>query len=130
DAGAQLAASLRNSHFIAGFVDDDTALHRREIAGIKVFGPAHLPVLVRDFGVKQVILSIPSLSSARRKEIIRDISQHGIKIQSLPRITDLVTGKYLVSQIHEIEIDELLGRSSIPPDLDLIREIIVGRTIM
>src|SRR5690606_20419935 len=36
----------------------------------------------------------------------------------------------LVSQIHEIEIDELLGRSSVPPDLDLIREIIVGRTIM
>src|SRR5690606_23537817 len=55
---------------------------------------------------------------------------HGIKVQSLPGITDLVTGKYLVSQIREIEIDELLGRSSVPPDLDLIREMIVGRTIM
>lgn len=130
EAGTQLATSLRNSHFIAGFLDDDPALHRRDVAGIKVFPPSHLPALVRDYGVKQVILSIPSVSAARRKEIVRDISQHGIKIQSLPGITDLVTGKYLVSQIHEIEIDELLGRSSVPPDLELIRQMIVGRTIM
>jgi FlaA1/EpsC-like NDP-sugar epimerase len=130
EAGTQLATSLRHSHFIAGFLDDDHALHRREVVGIKVFSPSHLPTLVRDFGVKQVILSIPSLSAARRKEIVQDVSQHGIKVQSLPGITDLVTGKYLVSQIHEIEIDELLGRSSVPPDLDLIREMIVGRTIM
>jgi FlaA1/EpsC-like NDP-sugar epimerase len=130
EAGTQLATSLRNSHFIAGFLDDDHTLHRREVGGIRVFAPSHLPDLVRDFGVKQVILSIPSLSAARRKEIVQDVSQPGIKVQSLPGITDLVTGKYLVSQIHEIEIDELLGRSSVPPDLGLIREMIVGRTIM
>ncbi|MAN76247.1 MAG: polysaccharide biosynthesis protein [Rhizobiales bacterium] len=130
EAGSQLAASLRNSHFIAGFLDDDPTLHRRDVAGIKVFPPSHLPALVRDYGIKQVILSIPSVSAARRKEIVRDVSRHGIKIQSLPGITDLVTGKYLVSQIHEIEIDELLGRSSVPPDPDLIRQMIVGRTIM
>jgi FlaA1/EpsC-like NDP-sugar epimerase len=130
EAGTQLATSLRNSHFIAGFLDDDPALHRREVVGIKVFAPSHLPNLVRDFGVKQVILSIPSLSATRRKEIVQDVSRQGIRVQSLPAVTDLVTGKYLVSQIHEIEIDELLGRSSVPPDLDLIRNMIVGRTIM
>ncbi|MFD2648784.1 polysaccharide biosynthesis protein [Devosia albogilva] len=130
EAGTQLATSLRKSHFIAGFLDDDATLHRREVVGIKVFAPSYLPSLVRDFGVKQVILSMPSLSATRRKEIVRDISQHGVKVQSLPGIADLVTGKYLVSQIHEIEVDELLGRSSVPPDANLIREMIVGRTIM
>ncbi len=130
EAGTQIAASLKNSHLIVGFLDDDQALHRREVVGIKVFSPSQLPSLIRDFGVQQVILSIPSLSPARRKEIVEDVSQNGIKVQSLPGITDLVTGKYLVSQIHEIEVDELLGRSSVPPDLDLIREMIVGRTIM
>lgn len=130
EAGSQLAASLRNSHFITGFLDDDSTLHRREVLGIRVYDPAHLPTLIRDYGVKQVILSMPSISAARRQEVVKQISRHGVKIQSLPAITDLVTGKYLVSQIHEIEIDELLGRSSVPPDLDLIREMIVGRTIM
>lgn len=129
-AGTELAMSLRASHFIVGFVDDDTALHRREVAGLRVYPPAHLPSLIRDFGVKQVILSIPSASAARRKDIIGSVSGHGVKVQSLPGITDLVTGKFLVSQIREIDIDDLLGRSSVPPDIDLIRDMIVGRTVM
>ena len=75
-------------------------------------------------------MSIPSLSASRRKEIVANLSGHGVKVQSLPAMTDLVTGRYMVSHIREIEIDELLGRSSVPPDLDLIREMIVGRSIM
>jgi len=130
EAGTQLALSLKSSHFIAGFIDDDVTLHRREVAGFRVHPPSHLPTLVRDFGVKQVILSMPSLSASRRKEIISSISGHGVKVQSLPGIADLVTGKYLVSQIREMNIDDLLGRSSVPPDLDLIRNMIVGRTVM
>ncbi|MHA6643029.1 polysaccharide biosynthesis protein [Mesorhizobium sp. A623] len=130
EAGRQLALSLHISHFIAGFIDDDTALHRREVAGIRVYPPSALATLVQDFGVKQVVLSMPSLSAARRKEIIGSVSGHGIKVQSLPEIADLVTGKYLVSQIREIDIDDLLGRSCVPPDLDLIRAMIVGRTVM
>ncbi|SHF30875.1 NDP-sugar epimerase, includes UDP-GlcNAc-inverting 4,6-dehydratase FlaA1 and capsular polysaccharide biosynthesis protein EpsC [Devosia limi DSM 17137] len=130
EAGTQLAMSLRATHFIAGFIDDDTGLHRREVAGIRVYPRSQLSNLVQDFGVKQVILSMPSLSASRRKEIVASVSGHGVKVQSLPGITDLVTGKYLVSQIREIEIDDLLGRSSVPPDLGLIREMIVGRTVM
>jgi FlaA1/EpsC-like NDP-sugar epimerase len=129
-AGTQLALSLKDSHFIAGFIDDDPALHRREVAGSRVHPPSYLPTLVRDFGVKQIILSMPSLSASRRKEIISSISGHGVKVQSLPGINDLVSGKYLVSQIREIDVDDLLGRSLVPPDLNLIRSMIVGRTVM
>ncbi|WP_413813357.1 polysaccharide biosynthesis protein [Devosia sp. Root635] len=130
EAGSQLAHSLRGSHFIVGFLDDLQLLQGREVGGIRIYNPSHLPTLIRDFGVKQVILSIPSLSSSRRKEIVANLSGFGIKVQSLPAMTDLVTGRYMVSHIREIEIDELLGRSSVPPDLDLIRGMIVGRTIM
>jgi FlaA1/EpsC-like NDP-sugar epimerase len=130
EAGRQLALSLHASHFIAGFIDDDTALHRREVVGIRVYPPSALATLVQDFGVKQVVLSMPSISAARRKEIIGSVSRQGVKVQSLPEIADIVTGKYLVSQIREIDIDDLLGRSSVPPDLDLIRAMIVGRTVM
>lgn len=130
EAGTQLAHSLRSSHFIVGFLDDDPSLHRREVAGVHVYNPSLLPTLIADYGIRQVILSIPSLTSSRRKEIVAAVSGHGVKVQSLPGLTELVTGKYLVSQIREIEIDELLGRSSVPPDLDLIRNMIVGRSIM
>ena len=130
EAGSQLAMSLRGSHFVAAFLDDNVALHGREVLGIRVYDPSMLAELSRDFGVKKVILSIPSISTSRRKEIVTNLSGQGVTVQSLPGITDLVTGKYLVSHIKEIEIDDLLGRSSVPPDMHLIREMIVGRTIM
>lgn len=130
EAGTQLAISLRSSHFVVGFLDDDASLHGREVAGVRVYPPSHLPALISENGVKQVILSIPSLTAARRREIVENVSRYHIKVQSLPALTDLATGKYLVSQIREIEIDDLLGRSSVPPDLDLIKSMIVGRTIM
>lgn len=130
DAGIQLAQSLRNTHRVVGFLDDNPNLHRRELAGVRVHDPAKLKELVHEYGVSDIILSIPSLSSARRREIVESVSQHGLKIRALPSIVDLVSGKYLVSQVREIEIDDLLGRSTVPPDLDLIRDMVVGHTIM
>lgn len=130
DAGIQLAQSLRSTHMVVAFVDDNPALHRRELAGVRVHSPGALEELVAEHGVKDVILSIPSLTSQRRKEIVASVSKHGVKIRALPSIVDLVTGKYLVSQIKEIDIVELLGRSSVPPDAELIKHMIVGRSIM
>lgn len=109
EAGSQLAMSLRGSHFVAAFLDDNVALHGREVLGIRVYDPSMLAELSRDFGVRKVILSMPSISTSRRKEIITNLSGQGVTVQSLPGITDLVTGKYLVSHVKEIEIDDLLG---------------------
>jgi len=130
EAGTQLALSLRNIRLVAGFLDDNQDLHRREVAGIKVYPPSSLPSLVRDYGVERVVLCMPSINAARRKEIVASLSSKSVKVMSLPAMTDLVAGNYLVSQIREIEIDDLLGRSPVPPDSVLIREMIVGRTIM
>lgn len=129
-AGTQLAISLRSTHMIAGFLDDNPDLHRREVAGLRVYPPGNLPSLIRDYGVKQVILTMPSINVARRKEIVSELSNQRVTVMSLPAMTDLVSGNYLVSQVRQIEIDDLLGRSPVPPDLSLIREMIVGRTIM
>jgi FlaA1/EpsC-like NDP-sugar epimerase len=130
DAGMQLALSLRSTHRIAGFLDDNPSLHRREIAGIRIYAPEKLGELVNEYGVSDIILSIPSLPAKRRKEIVESVARHGLKIRALPSIVDLVTGKYLVSQIKEIDVVELLGRSSVPPNPDLIRQLVVGRSIM
>lgn len=130
DAGVQLVHSLRSTYNIVGFLDDNPLLHRRELAGVKIYHPNKLEALIDEYRVSDVILSIPSLSAQRRKEIVASVSAHGIKIRALPSIVDLVTGKYLVSQIKEIDIVELLGRSSVPPDPKLIKQMIVGRSIM
>lgn len=129
-AGTQLALSLRDSHIIAGFLDDNPELHRSEVAGLRVYPASSLPSLVRDYGVDQVILTMPSVSVARRKEILSELSRMRVKVMSLPAMAEIVSGNYLVSQVREIEIDDLLGRSPVPPDPNLIKDMIVGRAIM
>ncbi len=132
EAGAHLAMALRQqgNKSVVGFIDDMKSLQGRDVAGVRVFSPAHLPMLMTQYGIKEIILSIPSLSALRRQEIVASIGKHGLKIRTLPHIADLVSGKYLVNQIREVDIDELLGRSSVPADPDLLRQIVQGRSIM
>lgn len=131
-AGAQLVNALRRegSWRIVGFLDDNTALQGREVAGVKVWPPAQVGTLVDLYGVKQAILSAPSVTSHRRQEIFAALSNAGLRVRTVPPLSELVSGKYLVSQIREIDIDELLGRSSVPADQSLLDGMIRGRTIM
>lgn len=131
-AGTQLAAALRSHgrHFVAAFLDDDRRLWGRDVAGYRVYPPSQLGELVRNRGVREVILSIPSANATRRGEIVADLSRHPVKIRTLPAIADLVSGKYLISQLREIDIDDLLGRSTVPGDPRLFTALIGGRTIL
>lgn len=132
ESGAQLVNALRRqgTQRIVGFVDDDPSLHGRDVAGIRVFSKSSFPHLVSQYGVREVILSIPSLTTKRRQDIVSSVAIHGIKLRTVPPISDLVGGKYVISNIQEIDIDELLGRSSVPADPNLIRKMIQGKTIM
>lgn len=131
-SGTQLATALRTQAggFVAGFLDDDARLHGRDVVGIRVHPPRDAERLVRDLGVSEVILSIPSAPAARRNEIVSDLRRLPVKIQTLPAISEIASGKYLVGQLREIDIDDLLGRSSVPADPDLLRTMIAGRVVM
>jgi FlaA1/EpsC-like NDP-sugar epimerase len=132
EAGSQLAMALRSQgrRLIVGFIDDDRSLHGRDIAGQRVYPPSELPNLITNYGVEEVILSMPSVSLEKRQQIVTSLTQHPIKIRTLPHIADLLTGKYLVNQIQEIDIDELLGRSSVPAESELLDHMIRDRAIL
>ncbi len=132
DAGVQLANTLRRQgqRMVVGFLDDNPQLHGRDVTGVRVFSPAHLSTLVERYGVTEVILSIPSLTAHRRQEIFAAVGGYGIKVRTVPHLFDIASGKYSISEVREIDIDELLGRSSIPSDPSLLRQMIAGRSIM
>ncbi|RYF46449.1 MAG: polysaccharide biosynthesis protein, partial [Cytophagaceae bacterium] len=118
------------AHRIVAFVDDNRALQGRDVSSIRVFPPSAMGMLVEQYGVQEVILSMPELSAARRRDVVATMGSYGIKIRTVPPVTDLVSGRYLVSQIREIDIDELLGRSSVPPDPNLLRSMVEGKVIL
>ncbi len=132
EAGSQLAMALRSQgrRLILGFLDDNTSLHGRDIAGQRVYPPSELGNLITNYGVEEVILSMPSVSLEKRQQIVTSLTRYPIKIRTLPHIADVLTGKYLVNQIQEIDIDELLGRSSVPAESELLGDMIRNRAIL
>jgi len=131
-AGTQLAEALRTQgrNYVAAFLDDDPSLWGRDVAGLRVYPPERLGELVRNRGVHEVILSVPQADAPTRGRIIEQLGRQPVKIRTLPAISDLASGKYLVNQLRAIDIDDLLGRSAAPADSTLFERMLVDRTIL
>ncbi|MBK8084942.1 MAG: polysaccharide biosynthesis protein [Devosia sp.] len=131
-AGIQLVEALRShgTNFVVAFLDEDPNLWGRDVAGIRVYPPDRLEALIRDHGIGEVIMSAPSADRARRAEIVERLSHLPVNIRTLPSISDLVSGKYLVNQLRQIDIDDLLGRSTVPADPELFRQLVTDSTIL
>jgi FlaA1/EpsC-like NDP-sugar epimerase len=130
-AGTQLANALRQGgSFVTAFLDEDRSLHGRDVSGVRVYAPSYLGKLIADHGVKEVIISMPGIGRIERERIYAELSRYPVKVRTLPAITDLAAGKYIVSQLREIDIDDLLGRSSVPADPELLRMMIADRVIL
>ncbi|MBX8824495.1 nucleoside-diphosphate sugar epimerase/dehydratase [Ochrobactrum sp. SFR4] len=132
EAAQQLAAALRvhRDTYVAGFIDRDPSLLGMDIAGTRVYAPASIDDLVKNYGVCQVVISDPSMGEAERKAYASILGRLKIRTSILPPIADLSRGKYLVGALRNIEIDDLLGRSPVPPDEAMLQSMIEGRSIM
>ncbi|RCS23340.1 polysaccharide biosynthesis protein [Phyllobacterium salinisoli] len=132
EAGRQLATALRSHSdtFVLGFIDNDPAFYGMDIAGLRVYPPEQIQNLIENHGVTEVVISDPTLDSAQRRTLIAQLSKLPVNTRILPAIADLTLGKYLVSALRNIEIDDLLGRSPVPPDASLLRSMVEGRVIM
>ena len=131
-AGQQLALSLRHEPqvHLVGFVDDDIRLDGQRLDGVPVFGANRLHDLLEDTDVDEVLLAIPSASRARRREIIETLQDEEVYVRSLPNLTSVIEGRVTVSDLHEIQIEELLGREPVAPNELLMGKTIVGKTVL
>lgn len=129
---AQLAQALRGhgNRFVMGLIDDEPSNHGRDVGGYRVFPPQELPRLVERYGIREIVLSMSSIPAETRQSVIARVTGLGIKVRSIPDMSDIVDGRYIVNQIREIEIDELLGRSFVPPDKALLSRALTGKTVM
>ena len=132
EAGRQIAAALsdQGGTQVAGFIDDDRNLQGRDVSGVHVYAPNRLADLISDSGAQEIILSMASLDSVRRQEIYAELTKYPVRVRTLPSLREIASGKYQVNQLREIDIDDLLGRSSVPADPELLHQMVAGKTIL
>lgn len=125
-SGRQLAAAMANSHEmqVVGFLDDDQRLHGQVLNGMTIYNPADLPSLVVTLRISNVYLAMPSVSRKRRNEILSQMRGAQVSVRTLPNMTELVLGKVSISDLRELDIDDLLGREPVEPDPFLLKKIL------
>jgi FlaA1/EpsC-like NDP-sugar epimerase len=132
DAGRQLAAAMLNNPEmeVKGFLDDDTRLHGRVLNGKRIYNPSKINALAQRLNVSTVLLALPSTNRRRRNQIIEGLIQAKILVRTLPSVADLAQGKVTTADIRELDIDDLLGREAVAPDLELLSLNITGKTVL
>jgi UDP-N-acetylglucosamine 4,6-dehydratase len=132
ESGRQLLTALNHGdqYRPVAFVDDDAKLHNSVINGLHVARRQELEQLISEYGISQVLLAIPSALPERRKEIIDSLVGLPVYVRTIPRINELVDGRAMVSQIQDIELDDLLGREPVPPHPELIEKCLTGKVVM
>lgn len=131
-AGRQLAFALGSDAGMraVGYVDDDRSLIGRTMNGIPVFKPSDLPGLVELHDISTILLALPSVSRRRRQEILGALRALPVHVQTLPGVADLARGKIQVSDLRELEIEDLLGRETVTPDAVLLASNIYGKVVL
>jgi FlaA1/EpsC-like NDP-sugar epimerase len=122
-AGRQLAVALRNApepYRLLGFLDDDPQLQRHSVNGWKVYAPAQLTDLIGKLDVTDVLLALPSASRARRQQIVELLRPYPLHVRTLPGLSELAAGRVQLSDLQELDIDDLLGRAPVEPNPALL----------
>jgi FlaA1/EpsC-like NDP-sugar epimerase len=95
---------------------DDDRLHGHVLNGLPIHNPADLAEILSVSPITDVLLALPSVSRQRRNNILRSLSVHKVAVRTVPGLSDIATGKVGLSDVRELDIDDLLGREPVKPN--------------
>nr|WP_320442720.1 nucleoside-diphosphate sugar epimerase/dehydratase [Herbaspirillum sp. alder98] len=130
--GRQLATAMTNSVEMAviGFIDDDERLHGHVLNGMPIYNPGDLPSLVPTLNIDTVLLAMPGIGRKRRNEILAEIRTAHVSVRTLPSMTDLAQGKLSISDLRDLDIDDLLGREPVSPNHILLIKNVKDKVVL
>ncbi|MFA6130549.1 MAG: nucleoside-diphosphate sugar epimerase/dehydratase [Candidatus Omnitrophota bacterium] len=127
EVGQSILRALRThgAHFqfeVVGFVDDDPTKKGMTLGGISVLGSlGDIARVVREQSVDELIIAIPSPRGSLVRRLVASATEAGAKVQIVPGIRDLVSGRVRVEQLRQVQIEDLLRRDPIVTDLAQVR---------
>lgn len=116
---------------IIGFVDDDPNKVGTYLSGKKVLGTlGDLSKLIKEHQIDMVTIAIPSLPQPRLKEIFEKLTDSTVKVNAMPSMEAMASGKISINRLKEIDVVDLLGREEVKLDMDAIKDQITGKVIL
>jgi FlaA1/EpsC-like NDP-sugar epimerase len=131
-AGQQLVSALANSNElkVVGFLDDDDRLHGQILLGQKIYSSLKITNLIKLKKVQLILLALPSISRSRRNEILKNLSNYPTQIQTLPTVADIIQGRVSLSDVKDLDVDDILNRDQVLPNTKLLIKNITSKVVL
>jgi len=135
DAGASLAKEFigapQRGFEPVMFFDDDRTKHGKLVHGVPVVGPPEAIGSINGAAtLAKAIIAMPSAPARRVQEVVKLFARQGLKVETLPSIEELASGRVLTSRIRPVEVQDLLGRQAVELDSAGIRLSLTKRVVM
>ena len=130
--GRQLVRAMQeNSDIeIKGFIDDDINQQGCQIDGKLIYSANKIRQLITQYDISLILLALPSVHRKRRNMIIENLTKYNIAVRTVPDITDIAKGLSSITEVLELDANDLLERVVVEPSQSLIRKNILSKTIM
>ena len=113
------------------FIDDNQNKWGRYIDNVPVFGGRdRIMEAVAKFGIEKIYVAIPSAKPGDKRDILRICNETSCELLNLPGMYQLYTGEVTVSKMKPVQIEDLLGRDPIKPDMEEVFTYITGKVVL
>ena len=134
-AGILVAKEMKNAIdsplFPVAFIDDDPNKLKLQTQGIPVAGTRKdIITIVQQYKIDIIIIAIPSVSREEITNILNICKKTKAQIKIIPRISDIINGKFTLNMIRDVKVEDLLGRPPIHIDLQEIAGYVTKKIIL
>lgn len=134
-AGISLVKEMQRSTRLGlrpvAFIDDDPTKLNLQTCHLPVVGNRYtIPQYVRSLHIRKVIIAMPSISGQVIRDILDICKATGVSTSILPGIHQVLNGRVRLSDIRDVQIEDLLRRESIEMDVQKVVNFIQGKRIL
>ena len=116
---------------VACFIDDNPNKWNRYIDDVPVFGSRdHILEAVDKFKIEKIYVAVPSANPQDKRDILRVCNETSCELMNLPGMYQLYTGQVSVSKMKKVQIEDLLGRDPIKPNMDEVFAYVRNKVIL
>jgi len=135
DAGAQFVREIQAKPSLGlkpvFFLDDDWKKHGHSIHGISVLGaPEEISKLRKEYQIEACVLAMPSAPGKRLQEIYKVLSAESLKVEIVPSMAELASGRVQVTKIRPVQVEDLLGRATVDLRSDNVAALVSDKVVM
>ncbi len=115
---------------VVAFIDDDPKMQGRKIRNVPVYSSENISNVFAKHDIKALLLALPGASRARRLKLVQQATAHGVRVLTVPTLAELDDGTASVGQLRPVKVDDLLGRTPVIANEELMHRHIAGKSVL